>query len=202
MARRFTITFDYLCPFARNANEHVIAGLRGGAPWDVRWLPYSLAQGHVEEGDTAVWDHEAPYDASGILALTVGLQVRDRAPDRFLDAHTELFAARHDHGEDLKDPEVLARALDRAGVPAGEFLDPLPTAAALAQVRAEHEEGVREHQVWGVPTFVTDARAVFVRLMDRPEGDNTRARGRIDQVLDLVEGSTHLNEFKQVDLPR
>jgi len=202
MPRRFAITFDYLCPFARNANEHVIAGLRGGASWDVRWLPYSLSQCHVDDGDTAVWDREDPYAASGILALTVGVLVRDQAPGQFLAAHTELFAARHDHGEDLKDPDVLARALERAGVAPAGILNPLPPTAALAQVRAEHDEGVREHQVWGVPTFVTDTRAVFVRLMDRPEGDPDRGRARIEEVLDLVDGAVHLNEFKQVDLPR
>jgi hypothetical protein len=55
VTRRFAITFDYLCPFARNANEHVIAGLRAGADWDVHFLPYSLAQGHVEEDQQDVW---------------------------------------------------------------------------------------------------------------------------------------------------
>lgn len=46
---RFAIGFDYLCPFARNAHEHVIAGLRGGAGWQVRFVPFSLPQVHLEE---------------------------------------------------------------------------------------------------------------------------------------------------------
>ena len=44
---RFGITYDYLCPFARNANEHVVAALRGGADWDVTFEPYSLTQNKV-----------------------------------------------------------------------------------------------------------------------------------------------------------
>jgi hypothetical protein len=58
VSRRFGITFDYLCPFARNANEHVTAALRAGADWDVSFVPYSLAQGHVEDGDVDVWDRD------------------------------------------------------------------------------------------------------------------------------------------------
>jgi hypothetical protein len=78
VTRRFAVTFDYLCPFARNAAEHVLDGLEAGADWDVTFTPYSLSQGHVEEGDTDIWDRDQPFDASGILALSVGLVVRDR----------------------------------------------------------------------------------------------------------------------------
>ena len=31
----FAVTWDYRCPFARNAHEHVVTGLQGGADWDV-----------------------------------------------------------------------------------------------------------------------------------------------------------------------
>lgn len=53
---RFDITFDYLCPFARNANEAVVKGLRQGRDWDVAFRPFSLAQVHVEEGEPSVFD--------------------------------------------------------------------------------------------------------------------------------------------------
>jgi hypothetical protein len=52
-----------------------------------------------------------------------------------------------------------------------------------------------------VPTFVAGDRAVFVRLMDRPEGDAAHATRTIERVLDLVEGFPTLHEFKQTDLP-
>lgn len=201
MTRSFGLTFDYLCPFARNANEHVVEALRAGADWDVTFVPYSLAQGHVEEGATDVWDLDDPDGASGILALQVGIAVRDRAPERFLDVHEALFAARHDEGADIKDRDVLRRTLERVGVDADEVFGWLADGEVRKQLQAEHEAGVRDHQVWGVPTFITDARAVFVRLMDRPEGDAPLATRRIEQVVDLVDGAVELHEFKQVDLP-
>ena len=49
--------------------------------------------------------------------------------------------------------------------------------------------------MFGVPTFVVDGQAAFVRLMDRGRPDD------IDRVLDLLEWSD-LNEFKHTSVPR
>jgi hypothetical protein len=201
VTRRFAITFDYLCPFARNANEHVVAGLRAGADWDVVFTPYSLAQGHVEDGDTAVWDRDRPERASGVLAFQVGLAVRDHLPDRFLDVHEALFAARHDHGTDIKDPLVLRGVLEELQIDADKVFELVEAGGPLQTLRDEHEAAVADHEVWGVPTFITDARAVFVRLLDRPDGDAELATSRIDHVIDLIDSPLELHEFKQTDLP-
>jgi hypothetical protein len=55
--------------------------------------------------------------------------------------------------------------------------------------------------VFGVPTFVTDRRAVFVRLMDRPSGP-AAARSTLERVLAMVEDWPDLNEFKATAIPR
>lgn len=201
MTRQFAVTFDYLCPFARNAHEHVLAGLADGADWDVTFLPYSLAQGHVEDGQPDVWEGESATTAAGLLALQVGLAVRDHAPERFHDVHQALFAVRHDEGRDLKDPVVLRDALDQSGLDADEVMEIVDSGSALKTLRAEHEEVVATHHVWGVPTFIAGDRAVFVRFLDRPKGDGEVARRRIEQAVDLVDGEPMLHEFKQTDLP-
>ena len=56
MTLSFAVTWDYRCPFARNFHEHVLTGLEAGADWDVRFVPFSLDQVHVAEGDPDVWD--------------------------------------------------------------------------------------------------------------------------------------------------
>jgi len=198
MTIRFGITYDYLCPFARNANEHVVAGLRDGAAWDVTFEPYSLAQNKVEEGAPAVWDGDAPLAASGILALAVAEVVRARDPERFPAVHVELFALRHDRGEDLRDAARVADALVRAGADPG-LVD--AASEGLPALRERHARMVAR-EVWGVPTFLGADRAVFVRLLDRPGGDAARARACIERVVALVDGEPMLHEFKQVDLPR
>lgn len=201
MTLRFAVTFDYLCPFARNAHEHVLAGLRAGAGWEVAFRPYSLAQGHVEEGATSVWDGENPLARPGVLALAAGVAVRDHLPDRFPAAHEALFAARHDRGEDIKDPEVVRGALDRAGLDGEDVLRTIGEQDVLSQLRKEHEACVNEDEVWGVPTFIGSDRAAFVRLLDRPTDDPHPSVGAIEQVIGLLELQTNLHEFKQTDLP-
>jgi len=197
---RFGITWDYRCPFARNAHEHVVAGLRDGAGWDVRFVPFSLGQVHVADGDPDVWDD--PARDSGLLALQAGVVVRDRWPERFPAVHLALFAARHDEGRRLQDPDVVAGVLDAHGIDATAVLDEVGTGAALATVRREHEQAVAGHGVWGVPTFLSGLRAAFVRLMDRPGEDTARGRTTVERILALLDGWPELNELKHTSLDR
>lgn len=204
-ARAFAVTFDYRCPFARNAHEHLLAALDDGADWDVAFTPLSLGQMHVEEGATSVWDD--PSLDSGLWALQAGVVVRDRHPDRFAEAHRALFAIRHDEAQKLE-PEIVTTTL--AGIlgaaAADEVAETIVSGEALTLVRKEHEAVTAGPGAWGVPTFITgDDRAVFVRLMDRNAGataeDRAHGRATIERVLDLLEW-TKLNEFKATRIPR
>jgi len=202
MTLTFAVTWDYRCPFARNAHEHILTALAAGADWDVRFVPFSLGQVHVAEGDTDVWDE--PSKDTGIVALQAGVVVRDRFPDTFLAVHRDLFAARHDHGLKLKDIEVVRDVLVRHGVDADEVFAAIDDGTALKQVRAEHEAAVEQHHVWGVPTFISGGEAVFVRLMHRsPDGaDAETSRRAIERVVDLLDGWPELNEFKHTGIKR
>jgi DSBA-like thioredoxin domain len=196
----FTVTWDYRCPFARNAHEHILAGLRAGADWNVRFVPFSLGQVHVAEGEPDVWDR--PESDTGLLALQAGVVVRDRFPERFYDVHEALFALRHDQGKHLEEPAEIRKVLAEAGVDAEAVFAEITDGSALATVRDEHTAAAQDSDVWGVPTFVIGDQAVFVRLMDRPNGDGGRARHAIDRVLDLLVGFPELNEFKHTSLKR
>ncbi|HEY8525650.1 MAG TPA: DsbA family protein [Acidimicrobiales bacterium] len=196
----FAITWDYRCPFARNAHEHVIEGLRAGASWSVRWVPFSLAQVHVSEGEPDIW--QRPQDDTGLLALQAGVVVRDRFPERFLDAHEALFALRHDEGKHLEDENEVRRVLSASGVDADAVFDEIATGRPLATVREEHTAAAQDHEVWGVPTFVRGDQAVFVRLMERPRGDGELAKRTIDRVIGLLVDFPELNEFKHTSLKR
>jgi hypothetical protein len=196
----FSVTWDYRCPFARNAHEHLAVALLGGADWDVTFVPFSLSQAHVPEGGTPVWDD--PGKARDLLALAAGVVVRDQYPDRFLDAHVALFAARHDEGLDIRLPEVVSTVLERAGVPGDKVLAEVESGTVDLDMRRAHERAVGDLGVFGVPTFIADGRAVFVRLMSRPDGDSGLARRTVQGVLDLFETMPDLNEFKYTTLAR
>lgn len=201
MSLSFALTWDYRCPFARNAHEHVLTGLAAGADWDVRFVPFSLGQAHVEEGEPSVWDK--PEQDSGILALQAGVVVRDRHPDRFPAVHRALFAVRHDDGGHLEDRTVVGEVLSGHGVDPAAVLDTIDSGSVLAQVRAEHERAAESDEVWGVPTFIAGEQAVFVRLMNRaPLGaDPAESVRAVERVVDLLTGWPELNEFKHTSLP-
>ena len=197
--RSFAVTWDYRCPFARIGHLHVIEGLRAGADWDVTFVPFSLGQAHVEDGQPDVWDE--PEKETGLLALQVGVTVRDLHPESFLDVHEALFDARHVDGAHLRDEAVLRGVLERHDLDADAVIGSARD-SALDTVHKEHDRVVADHQVWGVPTFIADGQSVFVRLMEGPDHDADVAVRTVERVLDLVTGWPQLNEFKHTSIPR
>lgn len=202
MTRTFAVTWDYRCPFARNAHEHVLTGLAAGADWHVTFVPFSLGQVHVEEGQPSVWDK--PEQDSGILALQAGVVVRDEFSAQFPDVHRALFTARHDDALKLDDPEVVRGVLRKNGVDDDAVFARIDSGEALRRVQAEHERYAESHSVWGVPTFIADDQAVFVRFMHRATtgADAAESIKTIERTVDLLTGWPDLNEFKHTSIPR
>lgn len=190
---RFEVTFDYLCPFARNAAEAVLDAVDDGRDWDVRFRPFSLSEVHVDAGDPSVF--EGTSAASGLVALQWGVAVRDSMPDRFGAVHRELFAARHDHGRDINDEDVVRTAVRTAGVDPDEVAALVAGGDPLSRVAEEHREAVERWRVFGVPTFIHGDEAVFVRFMERGDVPN------LETALGLL-STTGINEFKRTRIPR
>lgn len=199
VTRTFGLTWDYRCPYARIAHDHVVTGLRAGADWNVTFLPFSLGQSHVEHGQPDVWDE--PTRDTGLLALQVGVAVRNHFPDRFLDVHDGLFTLRHRRGGSLLARDQLGSVLTDAGVDPDAVFAEVDSGDPLATIKQEHTTFARSHHVWGVPTFVVGDAAVFVRLLDPANGDAQLAITTVERVLDQIEWPI-LNELKHTSVPR
>jgi hypothetical protein len=195
-SRSFAITYDYRCPYARIAHDHVVEGLRHGAAWDVTFLPFSLGQ---KEGQPSVW--EAPESDTGLLALQASIAVRDGQPDRFVDAHHALFEHRHAAAGNLRDRATLTDVLAAAGVDVAAMWSDVDSGHPLATIEKEHMTVAHTHEVWGVPTFLVADRAVFVRLLDGANGDGPTAIDTVERILDQIDWPL-LNEFKHTSVPR
>ena len=196
MARQFALTWDYRCPFARNAHEALVNGLREGRDWDVRFWPFSLDQIHIEEGETPAWQRDLDEKGmTGVRALLWGIAVRDAFPDKFLDFHMGVFRARHDEGKKIADEAVLREVAITVGLDADAVAEEIASGRPLKALEAEHTEAVDRYAVFGVPTIIDGEEAVFVRLMERGNAAD------LEQALGLV-GSTRLNEFKRTKIPR
>jgi predicted DsbA family dithiol-disulfide isomerase len=195
VSRNIAVTFDYRCPFARNAHEAVVAAVRAEVDIDYRFQAFSLDQVHIEEGTPPVWERPEDERGGGVRALEWGIAIRDQFPEQFLDAHIAFFAARHDEGLKLQDEAVLRAAAAAVGVDVDAVAAEIASGRPLKTLAAEHTESVERWGVFGVPTFCEGEEAVFIRFMER---------GRLDDLaraVDLVEW-TRLNEFKRTRIAR
>ncbi|MHB1486341.1 MAG: DsbA family protein [Acidimicrobiales bacterium] len=196
----FSVTWDYRCPFARNAHEHILDALEAGADWNVTFVPFSLNQPHVAEGEPSVF--EDPKHAADLLAMEVGIVVRDRFPQSFLQVHRSLFGARHDAGITLKEEPDLRRVLAAGNVDGDAVFAEIEAGWPRKTFAEAHQDSVYNYEVFGVPTFILDGQAAFARIMTRPHGDADLARDTIDRILDLVVGHPELNEVKHTTTKR
>ncbi len=195
MPQRFDLTYDYLCPFARNANEAVVDALEQGADWSVTFRPFSLQQNHNGPEETPVWDVALDADmGSGVRALLWSLAVRDRFPDSFARFHVSMFAARHDQALDVGDEHVIRDVAGSAGLDADAVSEVVATGVPQRTLESEHSALVEIHEVFGVPTFIVEREAVFARIMDRHNVEDVK------RIVDML-GWTNLNEFKRTRIP-
>jgi hypothetical protein len=195
VTRRFGLTWDYLCPFARNAHEAVVAGIRDGRDWDVRFSAFSLDQVHLDEGETPVWERPLDDAGRGVRALLWGIVVRDSFPEQFLDFHVGLYRARFDESQPINEEATMRAVATQVGVDAEAVAAEIASGGPAKTLEAEHTEAVERFAAFGVPTILDGDEAVFVRLMERGNVAD------LEQVLGLV-GDTRLNEFKRTKIPR
>lgn len=195
MAREIAVTWDYRCPFARNAHEAVVAAIREGIERDFRFVGFSLDQAHVEDGETPVWERPSEERGTGLLSLQWGIAVRDGFPEHFFDFHIAAFAARFDEGRELGKEEVIRDVAGAVGLDVDAVADEVASGRPLKTLEAEHTEAVDRHAVFGVPTFIEGDEAVFVRFMERGRVDD------LERMLDLLSWD-RFNEFKRTKVLR
>ncbi|NNN13916.1 MAG: protein-disulfide isomerase [Acidimicrobiaceae bacterium] len=200
MTISFSVNWDYKCPFARNAHEHLVAALKAGAKWDVDFIPFSLTQTHIEEGQPSVFDD--PDRVDDLLAVSTGLVVKDLYPELFLDTHLALFSARHDLGKNLLEWEVLSGVLQTKGIDTAKVKEQIDSGWPKDSYRAGHMKSVEEYQVFGVPTFFLNDTATFARIMTRPNGDSGYSVGLIERIIGNISDFPELNEIKQTKVSR
>src|ERR1700722_6141477 len=195
----FDLSFDYRCPFAKNIHLHVIEALRAGADYQVNFVPWSLSQGSRSEGALDVWN-DPDYDQD-LIALEAAVSVRDQKNECFLDAHEALFRARHDLSVRLTTLEEISNVLAPLGIDMSKVAADIASRRPHDVIAASHKEFDR-FEAFGVPTFVVNDDATFVRYMSEPTDDPAKSVQLIDSLLYLMTNQVDLNEFKHTQLPR
>ncbi len=196
--KTFELSFDYRCPFAKNIHLHVVTALKAGADFDVTFAPWSLSQGHRPEGSPDVWTTSAFDDE--LLSLAAGISVRDLQPEFFLDAHEALFRARHERAIRLVTLDEIRGVLEPIGVDMAVLEADLATRRPHDVIGTSHARFARV-EAFGVPTFVVDGDATFVRYMSPPSGDPQASIDLVNSLVTLMAVQPELNEFKHTRLP-
>jgi DSBA-like thioredoxin domain-containing protein len=196
--RRFDLSYDYRCPFAKNIHLHVVTALRAGANFDVTFVPWTMSQGYKEVGAPDVWDD--PARDPELLSLAVSTSIRDHQPEHFLDAHEALFRARHERALRLVTREEISEALSPTKVDLAAVFDDADTRRPHKVIGESFREFER-YEAFGVPTFVVDGDATFVRYMTVPSDDAAASVSLIDSLLTLMSTQSDLNEFKHTKVP-
>jgi hypothetical protein len=196
---QFDLSFDYRCPFAKNIHLHVITALRAGADWEINFAPWSLSQGSRRDGATDVWN-DPTYDAD-LISLAAAVSVRDHQSEYFLDAHEALFRARHDRAIRLVTLEEVSNVLAPLGVDMAKVAADVASRRPHDVIAASHKEFDR-FEAFGVPTFVVNDDATFVRYMSEPSSDPALSVELITSLLAMMTTRADLNEFKHTQLPR
>jgi 2-hydroxychromene-2-carboxylate isomerase len=190
---RFDLSYDYRCPFAKNIHLHVIAALRAGADFDVTFVPWTMSQGYKADGAPDVWDD--PVRDPEHLALAVSTSIRDLQPEHFLDAHEALYRARHERAIRLVTTEEIKEALADTSVDLDAVFDDVASRRPH-KVMGESFHEFERYEAFGVPTFVVDGDATFVRYMTAPSGDPSTSIALIESLVTLMSDQGALNEFK------
>jgi 2-hydroxychromene-2-carboxylate isomerase len=196
----FELTFDYRCPWARKVHLHVLAGLRAGAGWYVRFRPFVLGQSSIDEqGGVDLWDDPTKND--DLLLLRVGVAVRDNFAERLNTFHLNAFEARHTGARNTRDVQVVRDVIATSDLDPDTVLSLAQSDAVNDTIRSEHRDAADRLGVFGVPTFIAGEDAAFVRLLNEPNDDDNASIATVQRILDQFFGWPELNEFKHPRVP-
>lgn len=188
----FQLSYDYRCPFAKNIHLHVVTALRAGADFDVTFVPWTMSQGYRADGAPDAWDD--PQRDAEHLSLAVSTSIRDLVPEQFLDAHEALFRARHERAIRLVNEGEITEALDGLQLDLSAIFDDVATRRPH-KVMGESFREFERYEAFGVPTFVVNGDATFVRYMNPPT-EPTASIALVESLIDLMTNQVALNEFK------
>jgi predicted DsbA family dithiol-disulfide isomerase len=196
---QFDLFYDYMCPFVYRASV-LLQNVRdsGERTLDVRWRYFSLAQVNSKDDGWTIWDAPASERARGQLAFK-GAEAA-RRQDRFEDFHLSLLQARHRDRLDIDEVAIVERVADEAGLDLDRFRKDVSDPAIPQAIARDHEPAVKEHGVFGTPTFLfPNGAAAYVRISEAPNGHD--AVKVFDRIVSVAGGEPRILEIKRPNKP-
>jgi predicted DsbA family dithiol-disulfide isomerase len=196
---QFEIFYDYMCPFVYRASV-LLQNVRdsGERTLDIRWRYFSLAQVNSKDDGWTIWDAPASERAKGQLAFKAAEAARRQ--DRFEDFHLLLLHARHRDRLDIDEVAIIERVAVEAGLDLDRFRGDISDPNVAQAIARDHEPAVREHGIFGTPTFLfPNGAAAYVRLSEAPAGDD--AVRVFDRIVSVAGDEPRILEIKRPNKP-
>ncbi len=198
-AREFELFYDYMCPFVYRTSlllQHVSDS--GQRQLKIRWRYFSLAQVNSMDDDWTVWDAPDSERVRGRLAFKAAEAARRQ--HRFEDFHLPLLHARHRDRLDIDELAVVERVAVEAGLDIDRFRKDIADPDIVHAIARDHEPAVKEHGVFGTPTFVfPNGASAYVRLSEAPDGSD--AVRVFDRIVSVAEDEPRILEIKRPNKP-
>jgi predicted DsbA family dithiol-disulfide isomerase len=147
--------FDPACPLAWRTFLW-IREARKIRPINITWRFFSLEVVNRKEGVTPDYQNDGSWAAHRTLALA-RRQGGNEAVERL---YLTLGAARHGHGENIKQVDVIRAAAKQADLDPGIVDAALADESTIQDVLADHEEAVQRYRAFGVPTIAIEGSNV------------------------------------------
>jgi predicted DsbA family dithiol-disulfide isomerase len=191
------VFYDYSCPFVYRASM-MLQNAGRSRKLNVRWSYFSLTQVNSRDDGWTAWGAPASERVPGRPAFMAAEAARRQR--RFEEFHLSLLQARHRDRLEIDRPEVVERVAIDSGLDLERFRQDLADPLILGTLERDHLRGVREHGVFGTPTFVfPDGSAAYVRLAEAPEpSDAIRV---LDRVISVAAAEPSILEIKRPRKP-
>jgi predicted DsbA family dithiol-disulfide isomerase len=195
----FELFYDYLCPFVYRASvllQNVSDS--GQRSLSIRWRYFSLAQVNSKDDGWTVWDAPDSEPVKGRLAFKAAEAARRQ--HRFDDFHLPLLHARHRDRLDINEVAVVERVAVEAGLDLDRFRKDVADPDIVGALARDHQAAVKEHGVFGTPTFVFPGGAsAYVRLSEAPDGSD--AVRVFDRIVSVAGDEPLILEIKRPNQP-
>lgn len=164
----------------------------------IGWRYFSLAQVNSKDDGWTVWDAPDSEPVRGRLAFKAAEAARRQG--RFEDFHRPLLHARHRDRLDIDEVAVVERVAVEAGLDLDRFRKDVADPDIIRALARDHETAVKEHGIFGTPTFVFPGGAsAYVRLSEAPDGSD--AVRVFDRIVSVAGDEPRILEIKRPNKP-
>lgn len=176
MNYKFTVYYDYLCPFCDQVAKWLEkTGQSDEVDLSIEWKVFSLEQVNQTQGEGfKIWEHPE-YPARGVPALAAAKAALRQGEALFHNFHRLVFRAYHQQGKDISKRSVLISTASEAGLDIQKFEKGLDLRENLEAVGEDYREAKQSYNLFGVPSFVFENdESIYVKLESVPETEEER----------------------------